>query len=147
MYMWMTRSNLANLIFFNTIVLIRRYKYFEKTACLNSVDGSMDAKTNLEGLKGYVILPPLLVHDEISLIKYPLPEPADNPEDLQEIDARTESKKAIVLTMLKVKFWIKNLWIEQSIFFMASGIEAQSHDNTRNWTSIASYFLISQKTI
>lgn len=30
---------------------------------------------------------------------------------------------------------------------MASGIEAQSHDNTRNWTSIASYFLISQKTI
>ena len=53
------------------------------------------AEINLKGLKGSAVTPPSLPHDETSEIECPLPEPADNPEDLKRTNAKTEETEAI----------------------------------------------------
>jgi len=69
-----------------------RYRCFEKTGCLITVDGSEDDKISPEGLTNYVVPPPLPIQVEMDpVIPTPATEPRDVVEDMIELEEELET--------------------------------------------------------
>ena len=63
------------------------WRYFEKTGCLLTADGSDDCKVNPEGLENYVVPPPAnFIAPPENAVPCETPEPANPEPDIQDVE-------------------------------------------------------------
>ena len=117
-----------------------RYRCFEKTGCLITVDGSNDTNVNPEGLINYVVSKPLPAQVSQDAVNCPVPESAPEPDDIimddndqfqddnvqnddERIDDKNDREYDLIIVNRKIRALYDNGWHEGIIQWYNSKID------------------------